>query len=432
MFRDSVVAAEARQSKFFYGWAIVAVLAVTETVSYGVLYYAFSIFIDPMRNEFGWSSSTVTGAFSAALLISGFSAPLVGMWLDRRGPRVLMTAGSILGALMILAWSRVDSVIGYYAIWIGMGFAMAASFYEPAFATITAWFERDRRRAIVIVTLVAGFASTIFLPLSSWLEERYGWRDALLALAIILAAINILPHALVLRRRPEDLGLHPDGDAASSSAAATHPARGVHGSQLREALRHPAFWWITVSFFVETFATSAVAIYMIPYLTDRGESAGFAATATGLIGAAQVGSRLLTTLFGNRISSVTLTTIVFAMQSLAVAVLLQWQSHAGVLTAVVLLGAGRGVVTLMKPNLIADFFGRASYGAISGSMAFFLTFAGALAPVITGFAYAFWDDYDPVLWILSGLALLGAMGMLGLRTVVQNDDQTLAPGTTPL
>lgn len=431
MFRDSVVAAGARQSRFFYGWAIVATLAITETVSYGILYYAFSIFIDPMKNEFGWSSSTITGAFSAALLISGLSAPLVGMWLDRRGPRVLMTAGSILGVLMVLAWSRVDSVIGYYAIWIGMGFAMAASFYEPAFATITAWFERDRRRAIVIVTLVAGFASTIFLPLSSWLEGRYGWRDALLALAIILAAVNILPHALVLRRRPEDLGLHPDGDAASSSPAATHHARGVHGAQLREALRHPAFWWITVSFFVETFATSAVAIYMIPYLTDRGESAGFAATATGLIGAAQVGSRLLTTLFGNRISSVTLTTIVFAMQSVAVMVLLQWQSHIGVLTAVVLLGAGRGVVTLMKPNLIADFFGRANYGAISGSMSFFLTFSGALAPVITGFALAFWDDYDPVLWILSGLALLGAIGMLGLRTVVQNDDQTLVAGATP-
>jgi MFS family permease len=415
VFRNSVAAAGGRESRFFYGWAIVATLAVTETVSYGILYYAFSIFIDPMKMEFGWSASTVTGAFSAALLISGLSAPLVGMWLDRRGPRLLMTAGSLLGALMVLAWSRVDSVAVYYAIWIGMGFAMAASFYEPAFATITTWFERDRRRAIVIVTLVAGFASTIFLPLAGWLEGRYGWRDALVALAIILAVTNILPHLLVLRRRPEDLGLYPDGDTASAHTA-VHRARGIDGAHLREALRHPAFWWITTSFFVETFATSAVAIYMIPYLTDRGESAGFAATATGLIGAAQVGSRLLTTLFGNRISSVTLTTIVFAMQAVAVAVLLQWQSHAGVLTAVVLLGAGRGVVTLMKPNLIADFFGRTGYGAISGSMAFFLTFASALSPVVTGFAYAFWDDYEPVLWILSGLALLGAIGMLGLRT----------------
>ncbi|CAN5405551.1 MFS transporter [soil metagenome] len=415
MLRGSIVAPGVRQSKFFYGWAIVAALAITETVSYGILYYAFSIFIDPMRNQFGWSSSTITGAFSVALLISGLSAPLVGMWLDRHGPRLLMTAGSILGAMMIFAWSRVDSIFGYYAVWVGMGFAMAASFYEPAFATITRWFERDRRRAIVIVTLVAGFASTIFLPLTSWLEGRYGWRDALLVLAIILAAINILPHALILRRRPEDMGLHPDGDEISAAAPKTHLARGANGSALREALRHPAFWWITVSFFVETFATSAVALYMIPYLTDRGESAGFAATAVGLIGAAQVGSRLLTTLFGNRISSVTLTTIVFAMQSLAVVVLLQWQSRPGILTAVVLLGAGRGVVTLMKPNLIADFFGRANYGAISGSMSFFLTFSGALSPVITGFALAFWDGYDTVMWILAGLALLGAIGMLGLR-----------------
>lgn len=415
MLRGSIVAPGVRQSKFFYGWAIVATLAITETVSYGILYYAFSIFIDPMRNQFDWSSSTITGAFSVALLISGLSAPLIGIWLDRHGPRVLMTAGSILGTLMIVAWSRVDSVFGYYAVWVGMGFAMSASFYEPAFATITRWFERDRRRAIVIVTLVAGFASTIFLPLTSWLEGQYGWRDALLVLAIMLAAINILPHALILRRRPEDMGLHPDGAEISTLAPKTHLAQGSHGSALGEALRHPVFWWITGSFFVETFATSAVALYMIPYLTDRGESAAFAATAVGLIGAAQVGSRLLTTLFGSRISSVTLTAIVFGMQSLAVVVLLQWQSRPGILTAVVLLGAGRGVVTLMKPNLIADFFGRASYGAISGSMSFFLTFSGALSPVITGFALAFWDGYDTVMWILAGLALLGAIGMLGLR-----------------
>ncbi len=215
--RESLLAVPAvRKRPFFYGWVIVATLAVTETVSYGILYYAFAIFIDPMRAEFGWSSSAVTGAFSLALLISGFSAPLVGMWLDRRGPRLLMTAGSVVGTMMVLAWSRVDSLLPYYAIWLGMGFAMATTFYEPAFATLTRWFERDRRRAIVYVTLVAGFASTIFLPVASWLEERYGWREALVALAVVLGVMTILPHALVLRRRPEDLGLHPDGAAAAS------------------------------------------------------------------------------------------------------------------------------------------------------------------------------------------------------------------------
>lgn len=420
--RESLLAVPAvRKRPFFYGWVIVATLAVTETVSYGVLYYAFAIFIDPMRAEFGWSSSAVTGAFSLALLISGFSAPLVGMWLDRRGPRLLMTAGSVVGTMMVLAWSRVDSLLPYYAIWLGMGFAMATTFYEPAFATLTRWFERDRRRAIVYVTLVAGFASTIFLPVASWLEERYGWREALVALAVVLGVMTILPHALVLRRRPEDLGLHPDG-AAEASIAEERTQRPT-GANLREALNSRTFWWLTASFFVQTFSGSAVALYMIPYLTNRGESAAFAATATGLIGAAQVGARLLTSLFGERISHLTLTTLVFALQALAVALLIEWRSDIGVLAAVLLLGAGRGVVTLMRPGLVVDFFGKQSYGAISGSMALFLTLASAAAPVTVGFAYATLDDYEPVLWALAALALLGSAGMVRLRAVAKRADE---------
>jgi sugar phosphate permease len=412
--RESLLAVPAaRKRSFFYGWAIVATLAVTETVSYGILYYAFAIFIDPMRAEFGWSSSAVTGALSLALLVSGFSAPLVGMWLDRHGPRLLMTLGSVIGTAMVLAWSRVDSLLPYYAIWLGMGFAMATTFYEPAFATLTRWFERDRRRAIVYVTLVAGFASTIFLPFASWLEGRYGWREALVLLAVVLGALTILPHALVLRRRPEDLGLYPDG-ATEASVTAERTQR-PSGANLREALNSRTFWWLTASFFVQNFSGTAVALYMIPYLTNRGVSAGFAATATGLIGAAQVAARLLTSLFGERVSHLTLTTLVFALQAVAVAILIEWRSDAGVLAAVLLLGAGRGVVTLMRPGLVVDFFGKQSYGAISGSMALFLTLANAAAPVTVGFAYATLDDYEPVLWALAVMALLGAAGMVRLR-----------------
>jgi cyanate permease len=290
---------------------------------------------------------------------------------------------------------------------------MATTFYEPAFATLTRWFERDRRRAIVYVTLVAGFASTIFLPFASWLEGRYGWREALVLLAVVLGTLTILPHALVLRRRPEDLGLHPDG-AAEASATEERTQR-PSSANLREALNSRTFWWLTASFFVQNFSGTAVALYMIPYLTNRGVSTGFAATATGLIGAAQVAARLLTSLFGERVSHLTLTTVVFALQAVAVAILIEWRGDAGVLAAVLLLGAGRGVVTLMRPGLVVDFFGKQSYGAISGSMALFLTLANAAAPVTVGFAYAMLDDYEPVLWALAALALVGAAGMLRLR-----------------
>jgi MFS family permease len=321
---------------------IVGTLALTETVSWGVLYYAFSVFLVPMGEELGWSSAALTGAYSLALLLSGLAAPFVGRWLDRRGPRALMTTGSALGVLLVLAWSRVDGLPAFYLVWAGIGLAMAATLYEPAFATVTTWFERERSRALLAVTVAAGFASTIFLPLSGWLVETLGWRDALVALAVVLAVLTIPPHALLLRRRPEDLGLRPDGvpHAGATDRPPIGPIR--QGVALREALRDRTFWWLATAFALETFATVAVAVHLIPYLTERGDGARFAAAATGLIGAAQVAARILATLVGSRVSAVALTGMVFALQAVAVTVLMAWQTTAGVLAAVLLLGAGRG------------------------------------------------------------------------------------------
>jgi MFS family permease len=399
-------------TRLYYGWVIVGALALTETVSWGILYYAFSVFLVPMTRELGWSSATLTGAYSLALLLSGLAAPFVGRWLDRHGPRALMTAGSIFGVLLVLAWSRVDSLLGYYLIWAGIGLVLSATLYESAFATVTTWFERDRGRALLAVTVAAGFASTIFLPLSGWLVDALGWRDALVALAVILALLTIPPHALLLRRRPEDLGLRPDGARLVDAVSDPKATVTAHGVTLHEALRDPAFRWLTLAFFLETVATVAVGVHLISYLTERGDGARFAAAATGLIGAAQVAARVLATLFGNRLSQVTLTAFVFALQAVAVAVLINWESRAGVLTAVLLLGAGRGVVTLMRAGLTAEFYGRAHYGAINGMLAFFLTGARALAPVGAGAVYALAGGYEPVLWGMAAFSLLAAIAML--------------------
>jgi sugar phosphate permease len=345
--------------------------------------------------------------------VSGLAAPFVGRWLDRHGPRALMTAGSLLGALLVLAWSRIQDATAFYLVWAGIGLAMAATLYEPAFATVATWFERGRGKALLLVTLAAGFASTIFLPLSGWLVGALGWRRALVALAAVLAAGTILPHALLLRRRPEDLGLRPDGDPLGpppGSVRGDEPA----GATAREALRDPAFRWLTVAFFFDTVSLVAVGVHLIPYLVERGDEPGFAASVVGLIGAAQVGARVLATVLGGRVSQVALTAGVFALQAVALLVLMGWQSRPGVLVAVLLLGAGRGVSTLMRAGLVAEFWGRAHYGAIGGLLALFLTGARALAPVGAGVAYAVAGGYIPVFRGLVACSLLAAVAMVGV------------------
>ena len=415
------------RSRIYYGWVITGTLAITETISWGILYYAFSALLAPMREDLGWSVSTLTGGFSAGLIVMGLAAPAVGIWLDRHGPRLLMTAGSILGTGLVIAWSQVSSVWAYYLIWIGIGLAMSATLYEPAFTTVTAWFERDRARAILIITILAGFASTIFLPLTGWFEARWGWRDALLALAAILGVSTIFGHALVLRRRPEDLGLQVDGrPEARESTGATVRTR--PGFQLGEAIRDRSFWWITSGFFLETISSIAIGVHMIPFLIERGESAAFAATATGLIGAAQVVARIAATVLTKRVSQAALTAVLFGMQVVAIVILLEWETRAGILVSVLIFGAGRGVVTLMRPGLVVEYFGRTAFGAISGTMSFFITFARGLAPIGAGLAYVWWGDYRPVFWLLAVIAGLGALAMLGLIRRPRAD--TTMAGTT--
>ncbi len=117
-------------------WAIVGALSITETVSWGILYYAFAVFLLPMQRELGFSTAQLTGAFSLALLISGIAGIAVGRYLDGRSPRALMTAGSIAGALLVLAWSRLDGLAAFYALWAGIGLVMATVLYEPAFVVL--------------------------------------------------------------------------------------------------------------------------------------------------------------------------------------------------------------------------------------------------------------------------------------------------------
>ena len=277
----------------YYGWVIVLALACTETISWGVLYYTFAVLMPLVEaSRLGWSRVAMTGAFSLALLLAGLAAPLFGRWLDRRGARMLMTLGSCLATALVFAWALVADLFAFYLIWAGLGLAMAAVLYEPSFVVVTAWFDRQRVRAMSIVTFVAGFASIMFIPLASYLVRAQGWRTALIWLGVILGVGTIPLHALVLRRRPHDLGLLPDGNATAlpSDRLGAAPAR---SRDLRAALGDPAFWWLTSAFTLSALAAVAITMIIIPYMLDRGYSAGFAAGTASLIGAMKFPGRLL-------------------------------------------------------------------------------------------------------------------------------------------
>ncbi len=409
---DGIVATH--RPALYYGWVMVGTLSITELISWGVTYYAFSVMIAPMQAELGWTSASITGAFSLALLCSAVGAVPVGRLLDRYGPRHIMTVGSLAAALLVFAWAQVHTLWSFYLLWMLLGFAMAAILYEPAFVVVATWFERKRQHALTLLTFGGGLASVVFVPLTTVLVEQLGWRLALIVLSIVLAVLTIPLHALLLRRHPHDLGLVCDGVAPMGAIApcVTEPKPSM---SVRGALRETTFWWLALAFSLSILTSVAVSVHLIAHLTERGYSASFRATAAALLGGAQIPGRLVFTPLGAYVSRQRLAVALFVMQVAAFLVLLSWSSTAGILFFALLFGAGAGALTPARGALVADFFGVEHYGGINGALAFVTTLARSIAPVSAGLIYTISGSYQPLWWTLLALILLGMIAMLQVR-----------------
>jgi MFS family permease len=390
----------------YHGWRIVAALAATTTVSYGVLYYAFAVVVTPMELQLGLTRAQTSGAFSLALLIAGFSAIPIGRTVDRFGARALMTLGSLAAALLVFAWSRVGSLGALYFVFALIGVASACVYYDVAFTVVTVWFKQQRARATLAITLVAGFASTIFVPLTTLLVAQFGWRDALAVLALTLLTVTVPAHAFTLRRHPHDLGLEPDGAPINQTE---RDAPRTSGVSLQAAVRSPEFRWLTVAFALEAAIGSGLTAHLVPLLLERRYDAALVAAAVGMIGVTQVFGRLIFTPLGTRWPLETATAFVLGLRLAALGALVFVPYPLGVWVFVALYGASNGALTLARAALVAEWYGSRSFGGINGAISSASSLVQALAPLAAGALYTASGGYGAVLWVLlgaSGLAIL--------------------------
>jgi MFS family permease len=391
---------------------LVAALAITQTVGYGTLYYAFAVFLAPVAADLHTSTTAVTGTFTASVLVSAALAVPVGRWLDRHGGRALMTAGSLLGALLLVAWSQVHTLGQLYAVQIGIGVAAAASLYEAAFAVIIAWHHTSRRStALLALTIVAGFASTIFLPLTGRLVDAYGWRTALLILAAIQAVLTVPLHAIMVRPAPP----------RQHTAAAAPPVR------LRTVLADPGFWLLGASFTAHTAAVSVVTVHLVSALISWGQPAVFAATVAGLFGVLSVTGRLVTTGLQRRYRITSVVAAIFAVQAVAVAVLPIAGRHA--LAAIILVagfGLGFGVATIAKPVLLADRYDTRRYATIAGMLVVPITVAKATAPLAAAGLHTLTHSYTGVFAATAVACLIAAVGLIAVPTIGSTPTSSLS------
>jgi MFS family permease len=393
--------------RVYYGWVVVVVLGLTGAISFGSTQYLFSVLLVPMERELGWGAGTLSGAYAAGLVVAAVMAVPAGRLADARGPRALTSVGAGVTGVSLVLLSRCTEVWQLYLIWGGgIGAGMALTLYPIAFTAITNWFERRRTSALTLLTLLSGGLSTpVFLPLAGAAIEHAGWRAAVLVLGVLKLAVALPLRALLLRRRPEDHGLAPDGGRPA-------PSRGAEvapGLTRAQAMATGSFWLLTVSGALGLAGDTIVTSQQVAYLLGRGIPAVAAATAAGAIGAVGLPARLLLSVVAGRVSSGTALTLGLVAQAVGAAALLAVGPRSGwaVWAYAVLYGASRAVVVPLRAAVLGERFGRREYGLITAWQSLLVTVPGAVGPLLAGAAYDRLRSYVPAL-VLAAIALAAA------------------------
>lgn len=383
-----------------------AAVAASQLVAWGTLYYAYAVLAPELAATLGTTPRVIALAFSGTLVVAGLSALLIGRRLDRIGARPVLLAGALLGPLALLAIAVAHDgptlALGFFLL----GVAQALALYDPAFQAIVGWFPHDgpRRRALLLVTTVGGFASTVFVPLVAALVLAHGWRVATAILAGVLAAVAI-PTALVL---PERLRSTSPPSQSPAPLASTGPLRGTRRLRL--------------AFGLHAFVSTAVMVSLVWHLVESGVPMMRAAFIAGLLGAAQVPGRLLLAPLQSALTDGWRLPLNFSVQACAL-MLVAFSGGVPQITGVIVLGAMSGAMTLERAVVTVRWYGASRFGAASGALAAGSLIGRALAPLtiellrsVVGYQLA-----------LGGTALLLAGAGLAFATADRDRRRRLAP-----
>lgn len=376
----------------------ISLLALGQLVAWAGLYYLFAALLLSWERETGWSKPQLTLALTLAVLTSGLAAPIAGRIIERGHGALMIGVGTALGGLAMICLPMVGSLAAFYALWLGIGLCHAACLYEPCFALIARAMALNARRGITIITLVAGFASMLSFSGAALLSDLAGWR----------VAAMVFGGAVVVIAAPASwLGARMIETAAPASAPAPLPGA--------PAVRRPGtgvFYLLALAFPMMGLNHGMLLNHLLPLLDERGMAPALAVLAASLIGPMQVVGRLVMMVFEDRVSSLTVTLISFGGVVIAALLLLASQmAPALVFAAVILQGATYGLISIMKPVIIAELMGREGIAGIMGWMALPYLASFALAPFLAALIWTL-GGYDLVLVAAAGFAVLGFLGIL--------------------
>ncbi|MBV4395737.1 MFS transporter [Advenella alkanexedens] len=381
---------------------LITALGIGQICGWGSLYYSFPLIAEAMMAELGWSRTNLYGAATAGLVLAGFLAYPVGVAVDKGYGRRLMAGASLLAGLLIFMWSQVSSLLGFYLIIAGVGALQAAILYEPAFAVIVRRVGPARARSgITAITLWGGFASTVFIPLVQFLLDHWGWRDALLVLALINGVLCAALYYGFIRPEKDIVHVIPSHHECQQQ---------TDQQAIRASFWQPVFWLLMLALTAYAGAFTAFTFHMYPLFLEGGLSTQNVVWVIATIGPAQVAGRILISMFGAGMSMRRIGTLVVVIFPLVFIVLaLQPSSFWIVAAACIAYGASNGIFTIVRGLVVPEMLSTRAYGALNGILTFPSTLAKAFAPLVAAWIWSSTMSYGAVSWAIAICAILLAI-----------------------
>lgn len=394
--------------------ALIGWLSVAQLISWGSVFYLFGLLIEPVEQALALSRAESSLAFSLALLAEGLLAWPVGRLIDRGHERAVMSAGSALLGICLLLHSVVDSRMGFYLVWAGLGAGLAGTLYPPAFAVVIRRYPHNFRRAIIVITFLGGLASTVFIPLSAWLIASLGWRQALWPLAALHLLVCLPIHAVVLRGTP------PAAAGATGTAAQT---------PLRQHLLSAPYLLVGAFIVLLMGVTAALPPHMVSLLRGYGLPESWVIGLPAAIGALQVLGRALLFFFEHHLDLHQVNRLIPCLIPLSLLLLLLAPLAGGAQLALVLLfmlvyGMGNGMFTIVKGTAVAEYVNREQAASLNGALGLPMALGRAAVPLLLGLLWNPTQGYTSGLWLLLGLSVLGLGALVRAQQLWRRQSST--------
>lgn len=430
---------------FYYGWVVLGAVGLACFARAGPAVATFSLFVTPMSADLGWSRTTLAGAVSLGGVLAALLSPMIGSYLDRRGARVVLGLAVLATGTTLALLCGIESVLGFYLLYCIARMCWAGPFDLGIHGAVNTWFVARRGVAASVVTL-AHMAGLTMMPLIGyWVTAQHGWRAGWLAVGLVVLGVGFLPAWLLLIRRPEDVGLAPDGAAPSapppspassagapvaagaamsgpapSGAAATATGVSIAATvepqfTRAEALRTRTFWMLALYTALIYPVQAGLSLHQAAHLIERGFAPASAATVVSAFSLASALTGFSYGLLRNRIDVRAALAFAGVLLAVSASFTLSASTFAEALAGGILFGLGMGGMQTLLPIAWADYFGRRNYGAIRGIALTVQVTAQATGPLASGLLRDWSGDYTASLMLFATLSALGALTALAVR-----------------